>query len=68
MELIPLFGLGGIIAIIAFNAGLGLARRPDEDEMLRRLIELRTRRKLEAITRVDLDKEIDQAADRLTTQ
>lgn len=38
---------------------------PDEEEMMRRLIRLRTDRKMAAISTAELDREIEEASDRL---
>lgn len=54
------------IAFVAgYGAGCAIEREPSEEEMMRRLVNMRVARKLHAVTKADIDREIDVAAERI---
>lgn len=56
-----------IAGIAGFMIGRGLTKDPPEEELMARLVQIRLGRKMAAITRADVDREADAAADRLAT-
>lgn len=65
MELIALIPIILIVGFICFSAGSWSKVEPSEEEMLRRLINERVERKLRTITTEQLDREIEETAQRL---
>ena len=59
MEYIPLFPVLIVVAFGAYLIGKVSVDAPTEDEMFRRIVNLRTARRLAVVTEEQLNKEID---------
>ena len=65
IELYAALMVGAFVAMMAFEAGCRFAKRPSEEEMIRRLINARVERKLRALTKDQVETEIETAAERI---
>jgi hypothetical protein len=66
--LIPLFGIIAMAlfgAPIVYDMGRRSKEEPSESEMIRRIVNMRTKRRVGMITEHELDKELNGVADRL---
>jgi hypothetical protein len=69
MPLDPVIYVGVMLLVAGFTYLIGRERSkwPGEEEMIRRIVALRTRRKIETATRVDVEREVEEKSDRLVS-
>lgn len=65
MDWIVIAPMGLLALMFGYMLGREAAKGPSEAEMIERIVQARLERKLAAITKEDVNKEIDNSVDRL---